>query len=130
MDIYTYIASSNPYQARAILHKYGYSVKDARTPTDIGTCLKQLVVYEGEDAFNDILESHPDKNVLLEKYSSKEKSGCEGGKCSCAKCVAKEVSYMNFNGKEENKSGSNVREISIFIIASALLLASAILVKK
>jgi hypothetical protein len=37
---------------------------------------------------------------------------------------------MNFNGKEENKSGSNVREISIFIIASALLLASAILVKK
>jgi hypothetical protein len=130
MDIYTYVASSNPYQAKAILHKYGYSIRNAKTGTDIGQCLKDLVVYEGEDAFKDILESHPDKGVILEVYQTKQTNECKGGSCSCPKCITKEIQYMNFSGKDEEKSGRSIREVSIFILASALLLASAIIVKK
>lgn len=131
MDIYTYVASSNPYQAKAILHKYGYSVKNANTSADIGTCLKNLVIYEGEDAFKDIVDSHPDKGLILEMYQPKQNSSeCKGGSCACAKCITKEIQYMNFSGKDEEKSGRSIREVSIFILASALLLASAIIVKK
>lgn len=131
MDIYTYVASSNPYQAKAILHKYGYSVRNAKTSADIGTCLKDLVIYEGEDALKDIIDSHPDKGIILEMYQPKQNSSeCKGGSCGCAKCITKEIQYMNFSGKDEEKSGRSIREVSIFILASALLLASAIIVKK
>jgi len=131
MDIYTYVAESNPYQAKAILHKYGYSVRGAKTNTDIGQCLKDLVLYEGEDALKDVVDNHPDKGIILELYQSKEKSTeCKNGSCGCAKCISKEIQYMNFSGKDEEKSGRSIREVSIFILASALLLASAIIVKK
>jgi hypothetical protein len=131
MDIYTYVAESNPYQAKAILHKYGYSVRDAKTNTDIGKCLKDLVLYEGEDALRDIVDNHPDKGIILEMYQPKQNSSeCKGGSCNCAKCISKEIQYMNFSGKDEEKSGKSIREVSIFILASALLLASAIIVKK
>lgn len=131
MDIYTYVATSNPYQAKAILHKYGYSVRNAKDTVDIGKCLKDLVLYEGEDALFDILDSHPDKGIILERYQVKEnKTECKSGSCNCAKCISKELQYMNFSGKDEEKSGRSIREVSIFILASALLLASAIIVKK
>jgi hypothetical protein len=131
MDIYTYVAESNPYQAKAILHKYGYSVRNAKTKSDIGQCLKDLVLYEGEDALRDIIDSHPDKGIILELYQPKEKiNECKGDSCGCAKCISKELQYMNFNGKDEEKSGRSIREVSIFILASALLLASAIIVKR
>lgn len=130
MDIYTYIASSNPYQAKSILHKYGYSAKDVRTEADLGKCLKSLVAYEGEDAFSDILESHPDKNVIIEKFmieKSEEKNFSGGCGCGCNKSKS-DANYSNFIGME-NMSKST-KEVSTFILASALLLAAAIIVKK
>jgi hypothetical protein len=130
MDLYTYVASCNPYQAKAILHKYGYSTKDANNLNDLGICLKKLVAYEGQDAFHDILDSHPDKGVIVERYSSdskSEKSGCScGDKCGCK---SRELQYMNFNGGEAQSSKS-VREVSLYILSAALLLAAAIISKK
>lgn len=131
MDLYTYIASSNPYQAKAILHKYGYSIKDVRTESDLGSCLKQLVAYEGEDAFNDVLENHPDKNVLLEKSLLEKKQdykNFDGDKHHC-NCGCNDRRYMNFGGDNTNAI-KPTNQVGIFIIASALLLATAIIVKK
>lgn len=131
MDIFTYVAASNPYQAKSILHKYGYSAKDVRTESDLGKCLKSLVAYEGEDAFNDVLESHPDKNVILEKFTettkSEEKNFGGGCGCGCNKCKT-DANFSNFMGLE-NMSKST-KEVSTFILAAALLLAAAIIVKK
>ena len=130
MDIYTYIAASNPYQAKSILHKYGYSAKDVRTEKDLGNCLKTLVAYEGEDAFNDILESHPDKNVIMEKFSvqtDSEKNFGGGCGCGCNKCKS-DINYSNFIGLE--KMSKSAKEVSTYIFAAALLLAAAIIVKK
>jgi hypothetical protein len=131
MDIYTYVATSNPYQAKSILHKYGYSAKDVQTEEDLGVCLKKLVAYEGQDALNDVLQSHPDKNIILEKYASDNKEtkteykNCDGG-CSCG---SKRNEYMNFSGAIDSVSNKSKNEIGLFIIASALLLATAIISK-
>lgn len=131
MDIYTYVATTNPYQAKSIIHKYGYSAKDVGNTKDLGACLKMLVGYEGDEALNDVLDSHPDKNVIIERYQAQqenEKNFSGGCGCGCNKCKNADVNYSNFMGLE-NMSKSN-REVSIFILASALLLGAAIIAKK
>ncbi len=130
MDIYTYIAASNPYQAKSILHKYGYSAQNVRTESDLGQCLKKLVAYEGEDAMNDVLDSHPDKGIIIEKYHSENKSkelNFSGG-CDCGCKGNRETVYHNFSGVEG--MSKSAKETSVFILAAALLLAAAIIVKK
>jgi hypothetical protein len=129
MDIYTYVATSNPYQAKSILHKYGYSAKDVQTESDLGVCLKKLVAYEGQTALNDVLSSHPDKEVIIEKYlvenkDNKTEKNCDSNNCSCRK-----HEYMNFSGSVDSASSKSKNEIGLFIIASALLLATAIISK-
>jgi len=132
MDLYTYVATSNPYQSRAILHKYGYSVRDVNNANDLGICLRKLVTYEGEDALMDILNSHPDREVLTELNDSKRKTeyknmdgGCDGHNCKCKSLEQ----YLNFAGAMDRPSKS-VQQTSVFILAAALLLAAAIIVKK
>ena len=133
MDIYTYIAESNPYQAKSILHKYGYSATNIKDYSDLGVCLKKLVAAEGEDAFNDILDSHPDKGVILEKYSAPKKDNYnnhDGSECNCPNC-RRHNGYMNADGAANTTPPSQVaKETSVFILAAALLLAAAIIVKK
>jgi hypothetical protein len=127
MDLYTYVAGSNPYQAKAIIHKYGYSTTNVKSPEDLGVCLKKVVSFEGENAFFDVLESHPDKGVLVERYYKKEDYKNYSGDCGCSK--SKE-NYTNASGGDaENKQTSIVGQTSVFILAAALLLAAAIIVK-
>jgi hypothetical protein len=130
MDIYTYVATCNPYQAKSILHKYGYSAKNIKSENDLGVCLKQLVASEGEDAFIDVLESHPDKGVIIEKYVSENKKDDyknQSGSCGCNHAM--ERHYMNFNGQNDNRQSSVTKETNVFILAAALMLAAAIIVK-
>lgn len=171
MDIYTYIAETNPYQAQAILHNYGYEFDEVETSEDLGSLLQQLVAIEGESAFNEILNSHPDLLLLQEKimkdkkeafknYSGeakkkKAKSGCG---CGCNGCGQKKKSdldryfedryyndrynydrnFSNFNGSNavlsptqlEQSSLKSTKEVNVYILAAAILLATAIIVKK
>lgn len=126
MDLYTYVAGSNPYQAKAIIHKYGYSTTNVKSPEDLGICLKKVVSYEGENAFFDVLESHPDKNVIAERYTKKEEYKNASGGCGCN---SHKENYMNASGDAENKPSAIVGQTSVFILAAALLLAAAIIVK-
>lgn len=139
MDIYTYISTSNPYQAKAILHKYGYSTTGVKDAEDLGACLKQLVAYEGENAFNDILSSHPDMGVIVEKYNSEKKENFmnyngnnqNGCNCGCSGCGKQsDRNYNNFSGDAAANMTKSSKEVSAFILAAALMLAAAIIVKK
>jgi hypothetical protein len=138
MDIYTYISTSNPYQAKAILHKYGYSTQGVKDAEDLGACLKQLVAYEGESAFSDILGSHPDIGVIIEKYNSEKKenfmnyngNNANGCGCGCSANRQNDRNYNNFSGDVANVASRSSREVSAFILAAALMLAAAIIVKK
>ena len=126
MDIYTYVAASNPYQAKSLLHKYGYSATNIKDTNDLGICLKKLVSQEGENAFADIISCHPDKGVILEMFASKkeEHKNCSGD-CGCKH----KEQYKNASGDTEVKSSSVAQQTSVFILAAALLLAAAIIVK-
>lgn len=131
MDLYSYVAQSNPYQAKAIIHKYGYSTKGVKDSDDLGICLKKVVAYEGEDVFYDVLDSHPDRDVIVERYLINAKKNDDDKKCNCSGhgCSCHRDRYMNFNGNPDTPSKS-VRDTSMYIMAAALLLAAAIIVKK
>jgi hypothetical protein len=130
MDLYTYVAGSNPYQAKSLLHKYGYSATNVKDTKDLGVCLKKLVVNEGEKAFQDVLNCHPDKGVILEVFQKDAPKQVEHKNCSgdCS-CNRKREQYMNATGDSDVKSASNAQQTSVFILAAALLLAAAIIVK-
>lgn len=146
MDIYTYIASSNPHQARALLYKYGYEPQNVCDESDLGLCLKKLVAYEGEDAFNEILTHHPDTNVIIEKYRKDKEPEKENNFLNVSGnpyampmnpnymgcgCGNRDRNFVNASGNsDEAKSEKSKTEVSVFIIASALMLAAAIIVKK
>lgn len=131
MDIYTYIATSNPYGSRAILHKYGYGIRGVSNAKDLGKCLQQLVQKEGESAFYDVLDHHPDKELLAEyqelKQAKKEPQP-HSNACGCGG-----TAYMNFAGAMQTAASTNQnnssREFSGYIIAAALILGAAIIAK-
>ena len=133
MSVYNYIAESNPYFAKGICHKYGYETTNIRSKADLGQCLKRLVANEGEPAFRDIMESHPDKDIILELFSQPTKvenfsnmdgSGNRG--CGCQNCAGRPKDhYMYADGSSSTTNSLT----SVAIIGASLLLAVAIITK-
>lgn len=135
MNLYSYIAVNNPSMAKALCHKYGYEVTNVQNKKDLGVCLEKLVANEGEIALKDIVHNHPDKEIILEvckdelQKSSNDNSDSFSIKhnqvCECAK-----NQYMNFAGEEKATTRSLVSQTNTIIIASAMLLAVAIVTIK
>lgn len=140
--MYTYIAESNPSMAKAICHKYGYKLSGVQTKKDLGVCLEQLVAKEGEPALNDIVNNHPDKDLVLEMYQPEAKIGMDGmisspmhrHGCGCGnnhKQMKRYDEFVNYIGEESISRANSVNnQTSSFILASAFLLGAAILAKK
>lgn len=127
VNIYAYIAASNPYFAKSLAHKYGY---DFDKDQSLSTVLQQLVSYEGEPALMEMIDNHPDKELFMEyfekKYAKKEE------KPDAVKEIAQ---YMNFTGQIEaaKQTAENRRltqETSLMVLAGAVLIAFAIMSKK
>ena len=90
----------------------------------------------------DVVNNHPDKDLILEMYQKESSVGADGivsistgGGCRCG-CVGacrnrnRYSEYMNFIGEESVRSSSVNNQTNAFIMASALLLGAAILAKK
>lgn len=127
VNIYAYIAASNPYFAKSLAHKYGYEFDKEQS---LSTVLQQLVSYEGEPALMEMIDNHPDKELFMEyfekKYNKKEE------KPDAVKEIAQ---YMNFTGQIEaaKQTAENRRltqETSLMVLAGAVLIAFAIMSKK
>lgn len=127
VNIYAYIAASNPYFAKSLAHKYGYEFDKDQS---LATVLQQLVSYEGEPALMEMIDNHPDKELFMEyfekKYANKEE------KPDAVKEIAQ---YMNFTGQIEaaKQTAENRRltqETSLMVLAGAVLIAFAIMSKK
>lgn len=127
MNIYSYVAAANPYHAKAILHKYGYKATNIKNSEDLGICLQKLVVAEGEAALQDIIDGHPDREIIVEQFSVKQKDDYKNysGDCPCRH----REQYWNFDARSD-KPSSVTKETNVFILAAALILAAAIIVKK
>jgi hypothetical protein len=124
MDVYKYVAESNPILTQGIIESFGY--EHANTP-DMG--LSQLVAKEGEPALKKIMDNHPDKNIILELFSNTDTN------CNCNS--RKNESFLNANGsnevaKEKENSSSNViaQQTNVMILVSALFIFTALMIKK
>lgn len=97
MDIYEYIAVNDPQAAQGILRQFGYQVMNVETDTDLGQCLSDLVAQEGDAALTEIAAIHPDRELILEKFATKQSNGKNGGDCGCKWCK-KSAQYMDKKG--------------------------------
>lgn len=144
MNVYQYIASNNPSFAKKICADYGYKTVNIRTADDLAVCLLKLVRLEGEPAFRDIMQGHPDRDLLLEisekaptaKFSSADGTNDVGynhnfmnmGGCGCMNCRQRQNQmYLNADGAQKESSAISLTSVSI--IAASLLLAVAVLTK-
>lgn len=129
INMYSYVAASNPYFAKSLLHKFGYVVEKDQ---QLGNALQQLVAYEGEPALMAIIENNPDKELFMEYF---EKNMPKKEDCGCNKGSDKLIEYMNFSGQiqaaaslQDNKKTTT--ETSLMVLAGAMLIAFAIISKK
>lgn len=154
--LFQYVAASDPDFARNICRKYGYTVPPVRNPRELGGLLDQLVDMEGEPAFIEILDHHPDKDLIIESYGSTvaeqashigadgshTKSGGCGG-CGCKGCQEKQANYANADAagtvaaqiNSTNATQHNAHQITstqtgVIILACAMIISLAIMSKK
>jgi len=122
MDVYQYIGDGNPFLARSIVESFGYVCRKR----DMGSNLRELVDKEGEPALTKIMDNHPDKDILLELFSEKPKKSTKKS-CNCNDNYS-QLQYLNASGNSEaTKYGL---QTNTFLLASALILAVAIISKK
>ncbi len=99
MELYEYIALNDPQAAQEILRHFGYDIINVETATDLAQCLNDLVAHEGDAALTEIAAIHPDKDLILEKFGSKQSSGKSSGNgdCGCKWCK-KSSQFMKEKG--------------------------------
>jgi hypothetical protein len=127
VNIYAYIAASNPYFAKSLAHKYGYEFDKQQS---LSSVLQQLVSYEGEPVLMEIIENHPDKELFMEFFE--KQNSTKDVKPTAMNEVAQ---YMNFSGQvvAANQTAENRRltqDTSLMVLAGAVLIAFAIMSKK
>jgi hypothetical protein len=126
MDVYKYIAESNPEVAKNVIESFGY--EHANT-SDMG--LSQLVAREGESALKKIMLNHPDKDIIIEMFSEKQTTPCG---CGCG--ARKKEGFLNVVGdespKEKDNSGTSMiaQQTNVMILVSALFIFTALIIKK
>lgn len=149
MNVYLYIAESNPDAAYQICQKYGYF--DLRTINDLSDCLRLIVAQNGEGAFNEIMQLHPDREVIISEVvdTSKEKpeppkqiekleppieeikpksvKSLDGGMVEVEPKAA-ESCNCNKNAVGDNKPSQLVNHTNLYILIGSLVIAMAILV--
>jgi hypothetical protein len=128
VNIYSYVAASNPYFAKSLAHKYGYEFDKQQS---LSSVLQQLVSYEGEPVLMEMIENHPDKELFMEYYDKKKTTNKEEKPNE----VNQMAQYMNFTGQIEaaKQTAENRRltqDTSLMVLAGAVLIAFAIMTKK
>lgn len=119
MDVYEYVATSNPFIARNVIESFGYQLRSR----DLASNLRELVSKEGEPALLKIMENHPDKEIILELFEKKEPVY----KRHESTPDTAYLHYLNASGNSEaTKYGL---QTNTFLLASALILAVAIISK-
>lgn len=128
VNIYSYIAATNPYFVKSLAHKFGYQYeKDQK----LSSVLEQLVSYEGEPVLTEIIENHPDKELFMEYFNKNNAKNKEDDK----KPNFDIGTYLNFSGQiEAVKQNAENKQItsqtSMMVLAGALLIAFAIITTK
>jgi hypothetical protein len=142
MNVFKYVAESNPNGAVQIINSFGY---DVRSSSDLGKSLSELVAEVGEPALKKVMDNHPDKDVILELYAIENTKEKEEKSCGCDGCknnqkVAEHLQYLNATGNgafadaKSNNSTTNTHllanQTNVILVVSALFIATALILKK
>lgn len=141
MNVYLYIAESNPDAAYQICQKYGYF--DLRSINDLSDCLRLIVAQNGEVAFNEIMQLHPDRQVIIDEVIDKSKEkpeppieeietpklvkSLDGGTSVDAEVKSSESCSCNKNATGD-KPSNLVNNTNLYILIGSLIVAMAIVV--
>ncbi len=135
MNLYSYVANTNPQAAKGICQKFGYRVANVKSKDDLAECLRSLVAQEGETALKEVLENHPDKEIILEVFGQTKTDqflGVDGtGDKSTSNTCTKNCgcgnrdNYMNADASQSRLAS----QTNVIIIAAAFFLAVAIISK-
>jgi hypothetical protein len=127
MNVYQNIAYNKPNEANEICKKYGYY--QVENIDELAYCLQKIVADEGENSFIEIMELHPDKDVILELFEKKsepiiiEKPIMERSRdCSC---------MMNADGTSVvPQSSGAASQTNMFILVAAMIVSLSIISMK
>ena len=141
MNVFKYVAESNPNGTIQIINSFGY---DVTSTSDLGRSLSELVSEVGESAFKKVMDNHPDKDVILELYSPKTED--KSTSCGCDSCRNRVrnneyMEYLNVSGKgtfaDDKSIASNTsnthllaNQTNVILVVSALFIATALILKK
>lgn len=141
MNVFKYVAESNPNGAVQIINSFGY---DITSKSDLGKSLSELVAEVGEPAFKKVMDNHPDKDVILELYASEDTKD-KDKECGCDSCrnrnmMSDHLQYLNVTGSgkfaDEKSSNSTTNthllanQTNVILVVSALFIATALILKK
>ena len=127
MNVFQNIAYSNSDSALKICNKYGYY--QIQSEEELANCLQNIVAVKGESALKEIMEIHPDKDVIIElfetKQEKKEPMETENKKeCSC---------MANADGNAiANQSGVSgiASQTNLLILVAAIIVSISIISMK
>jgi hypothetical protein len=117
ISVFDYIAENNPSGVQSIFDKYGYSVTNT-DPSQLGAALEQVVTEQGDEAFVDMCNIHPDKEMILATCGSTAKQSVNGMMGS----------VMKGKGMDWLSGGNRDAKIAIYAIgavAAVYLIAKA-----
>lgn len=160
MDMFTYIADSDPQLANALIKELGFSTTCVRTKTDLGKCLRLAAIQRGEAGMKYVAMNHPDKDIIIEATTKTQQpegyhnadgavvpdNSNKSDGCSCKKCCSggsgggREHMYMNADASttgalltmanNNNQSTTAANIFSMALIGGTILLAVAIITNK
>jgi hypothetical protein len=141
MNLYLYIAENNPDAAYEICKKYGYF--NINSIEELSNALQSIIAENGQDSLKEILEIHPEKEVILEIFEDKKKINeapieevlqkifdknkpleKEKSDCSCMKNADGAVSTTNL------ATSTAVNQTNTYILVGALIVSLAIISMK
>ena len=124
MNVYQYIANNNPDAAFEVCKGYGYH--DINNLDDLSHCLEICVANNGKEAFEKIMELHPDKDALVELFSVNNIN-----QQPLQEVLLKEaIMPMPPSVKNADGETSLVNKTNLYILGGAALIAFTILLSK
>ena len=124
MNVYQYIANNNPDAAYEVCKSYGYH--DINTLDDLSQSLEICVANNGQEAFKNIMELHPDKDALVELFSVNNIN-----QQPLQEVLLKEaIMPMPPSVKNADGGSSLVNKTNLYILGGAALIAFTILLSK
>lgn len=127
MNVYYYIADSKPDAANKICNKYGYY--QIQSIDEIAYCLQEIVANQEESALKEIMDLHPDKDVVLELFEKKSEiivptpimEQERKRDCSC---------MLNADGAATQSNQGIASQTNIMILVAAMIVSISIISMK